>query len=60
MNLKRGDPEGEEKLIKQLEEEYVEVQLKFEILLKSSYGFIGKLLKGGEQNSFASSVSRYT
>jgi hypothetical protein len=36
------------------------VKSKFELILKDSYGFIGKLLGQSEKESFVSSVSRYS
>jgi hypothetical protein len=46
-------------LIKQLNEQYLSVRKKFEVILKHSYGFIGKFLSSTNQ-SVASSVNRYT
>jgi hypothetical protein len=36
------------------------VKSKFELILKDSYGFLGKLLSQGPEESFVSSVSRYS
>ena len=58
-NLKVGDPNGSQKLNRQLEEESREVRRKFKSLLTNSYGFIGKLLSDPKQ-SFVSSVNRFT
>ena len=54
-----GDCDGDLKLIKQLEDEYREIQGKFKLLLSSSYGFIGKILSDPKK-SFVSSVNRFT
>lgn len=52
--------DSKSKLNRRLEEEYKDVKRKFTILLKNSYGFIGKLLAEQKDCSFVSSVSRFT
>jgi hypothetical protein len=59
VNLRTYDNDGDFKLNRKLEEEYKEVRAKFNLVLKNSYGFIGKLL-ADDQQSVISSINRYT